>query len=73
MKLLTSDHCKDMSDRQTNNSCFITNNPMNDSDKRKLVSLSKIGKKKFMNHAANETRMFYPGQEPEGFIQVVRG
>jgi len=63
-------HCKDISERQKKESCFVTNNPMNDPEKRKLVSESKIGKKKYKNIITGEYKMFKPGTEPAGYDKV---
>lgn len=38
--------CSNVSKRQKQFSSFVKNNPMNDAEKRKLVSLSKIGRKR---------------------------
>ncbi|CAB4125394.1 hypothetical protein UFOVP58_128 [uncultured Caudovirales phage] len=49
---------------------FVKNNPMQDPEKRKLVSLSKIGKKKFVNLETNQTKMCFPDNVPLGFSLV---
>lgn len=64
------EHCQAISERQKKESSFVLNNPMNDPEKRKLVSLSKIGKKKYKNIITGEYRMFTPGTEPEGYERV---
>lgn len=56
------------SERQKKHSLFALNNPMNDPEKRKLVSLSKIGRKKFINPETSEIRMVLPENAPEGYI-----
>ena len=66
-------HREAISNRQKENSHFISDNPMNDPEKRKLVSLSKIGKKKYINRQTNETKMYFPGNEPDGFILAAKG
>ena len=63
-------HCKAISERQKKESSFVTNNPMNDPEKRKLVSESKIGKKKYKNIITGEYKMFKPGTEPDGYDKV---
>lgn len=67
------DHNQQQSLYQKNNSCFVSNNPMNEPEKRKLVSLSKIGRKKFTNIQTQQNKMFLPGTEPTGFVLVVEG
>lgn len=62
-----------LSEYQKEYSAFTKNNPMNDFEKRKLVSLSKIGKRKYMNPTTNEVKMFLPGTESEGFILAKKG
>jgi hypothetical protein len=42
----SKDTCKKISDSQKTKSIFVKNNPMNDPEKRKLVSLSKKGLKR---------------------------
>jgi hypothetical protein len=69
----SAEYCEMHSQRQKENSVFIKNNPMNDPEKRRLVSLSKIGKKKFMNHQTKEVKMCLPGTEPDGFVLAKKG
>jgi hypothetical protein len=64
----SEDIIQKISFRQKQNSKFVKDNPMSDPEKRKLVSLSKLGKKKYVNPELNESRMFLPGTEPCGFI-----
>lgn len=64
----TDDDRRRLSEHQKQHSVFATNNPMNDPEKRILVSLSKVGKRKYMNPSTNEVKMFLPGTELDGFI-----
>jgi hypothetical protein len=67
--ILSDDHCKMISDRQKVHSIFVNDNPMNDPEKRKLVGLSKLGKKAFIHpENPNARKMFLPGNEPEGWV-----
>lgn len=52
---------------QKDNSCFVTNNPMNDPNKRKLVSLSKLGRKRFYNEDRTQFKYCIPGSQPHGW------
>lgn len=48
---------------------FVLNNPMNDIEKRKLVGLSKIGKKAYINPSEPEKRkMFLPENAPSDWV-----
>lgn len=50
---------------------FITNNPMNDPEKRKKVGMSKLGKRAYINPSiSNKRKMYIPGEEPVGYIPV---
>ena len=64
----TQQHCEDISERQRRDSVFVKNNPMNDPEKRKLVSASKVGRRKYISADGKTTRMCFPGTEPAGFI-----
>lgn len=59
---------KQISNRQKEQSLFSVNNPMNDPEKRLLVSLSKIGRKKYYNPVIDKEIVVFPGNQPEGFI-----
>lgn len=56
------------SQRQKISSAFVKNNPMNNPEKRKLVGLSKVGRKKYINPETLDIKMCLPGTEPIGFI-----
>jgi len=50
---------------------FVTNNPMNDPEKRKKVGMSKLGKRSYINPSiSNKRKMFIPGEEPAGYISI---
>jgi hypothetical protein len=69
--VFSKEHCDIISKRQKEHSIFVTNNPMNDLEKRKLVGLSKLGKKAYINPSISKNRkMFIPGNEPEGYILI---
>ena len=64
----TAETRKKMSDHQKEHSAFVLNNPMNDPEKRKLVSLSKIGRKRYIHPITKEIKMVLPENAPEGFV-----
>ncbi|CAB4126972.1 hypothetical protein UFOVP84_39 [uncultured Caudovirales phage] len=51
---------------------FINDNPMNDPEKRKLVSLSKIGKKAYIHpDMPNKRKMFLPENAPVDWVLLI--
>ena len=65
--LRTEEWREKVSCNQKQNSKFVKDNPMNDSEKRKLVSQSKIGRKRYYNQDRTKFKYCLPGTEPAGW------
>lgn len=48
---------------------FVTNNPMNDPEKRKLVGASKLGRHRYYNQDRSTSKYCLPGTEPDGWMR----
>ncbi len=64
----SEEYNKQISIRQKEHSLYSVNNPMNYPEKRLLVSLSKIGRKKHYNPVLDKEIVVLPDNKPEGFI-----
>ena len=62
-------HKQQISERALATSLFVTNNPMNDPEKRKLVGASKLGRHRYYNQDRSTSKYCLPGTEPDGWMR----